>query len=300
MSIFRTCDGVTRRDFIKVGAIGATGLTLENYLRLANADESTSVKGGKAKAAIFINLRGGPSHLDTFDMKPDAPTEYRGEFNPISTKVSGIEISEHLPKLAENINKFTILRGVSHFLGAHNLGQEYVNTGNVPLASLEYPSTGAVISKELGGQGNLPPTVAIPNANHKAGFLGVRYNPLETGSVPRAGASFSVRGIQMQNGLTISQVEKRANLLGDLDKTFQGFEKENQLLEGLDEFAQQAHSMITSKEARLAFDVNKEEESIKKLYGSTPSGNELPVSDSSGGIRRSICNCFFRRLGYPP
>ena len=126
MAASLTCDGVKRRDFLKVGAIGA-GLSLSGYLRLAAAGE---VAGAKAKSAIFINLTGGPSHMDTFDLKPDAPAEYRGTFNPIKTNVAGVEISEHLPKLAQCADKFALLRGVTHTLGAHELGTEYVNSGN--------------------------------------------------------------------------------------------------------------------------------------------------------------------------
>ncbi|MCH8046313.1 MAG: DUF1501 domain-containing protein, partial [Planctomycetes bacterium] len=94
MAIHKTCDGVKRRDFLKAGAIGATGLTLANFLRMAGAGE---VRSGKAKSAIFINLQGGPSHIDTFDLKPDAPKEYRGLFNPIKTNAPGVEFCEHLP-----------------------------------------------------------------------------------------------------------------------------------------------------------------------------------------------------------
>ena len=127
MAIHRTCDGMKRRDFLKVGALGGAGLGLAGYLQLV---EAGAVREGGAKSAIFINLPGGPSHMDTFDLKPNAPEEYRGLFNPIQTNVEGIEISEHLPKLATCADKYTILRGVSHTLGAHRLGQEYVNTGD--------------------------------------------------------------------------------------------------------------------------------------------------------------------------
>src|SRR5437870_7869122 len=132
MAISLTCDGVKRRDFLKVGAIGA-GLSLSGYLRLAAAGEVT---GAKAKSAIFINLGGGPSHMDTFDLKPDAPKEYRGEFKPTATNVSGVEICEHLPKLAHCADKFALLRGVSHTLAAHELGTLYLNTGNPPTPAL--------------------------------------------------------------------------------------------------------------------------------------------------------------------
>ena len=162
MALHRTCDGVVRRDFLKLGALGAGGLSLSNYLRWTHA-AAARPKG--AKAAIFINLPGGPSHMDTFDPKPDAPSEYRGEFNAIKTSVPGIQISEHLPKLAQCMDKYVILRGITHSLAAHKLGQEYVNTGNRPIPSLEFPGYGAVISRELGGPMELPHNVAIPKNN---------------------------------------------------------------------------------------------------------------------------------------
>jgi len=264
MAISRNCEGSSRRDFLKVGAIGATGLTMTNYLQMVEAGK---VKSGKANAAIFINLQGGPSHMDTFDLKPESSDEYRGEFNPIDTNVPGIQISEHLPKLAQCQDLFTILRGVSHTLGAHRLGSEYVNTGSRPLPSLEYPGYGAVISKELEAPRDIPPFVAIPRSAQKPGFLGVRYAALNTGSTPQAGQPYSVRGIKLGNGLTISEVEKRHNLLRDLDSTFRGIEQDNQLIDGLDRFGQQAYYMITSKRSREAFDISKESPEISQMFG---------------------------------
>jgi hypothetical protein len=269
MSISRTCDGVARRDFLKVGFLAGAGLTLSNYLRLAEAGE---VDGGAAEAGIFINLQGGPSHMDTFDLKPNASSEYRGAFNPISTNVPGVEISEHLPNLAKCADKYAILRGVTHTLGAHQLGTEYVNTGNRPLPSLEYPGYGAVVTKEKSAPSDLPPFVAIPNSAQRAGFLGVKYAPLNTAATPRPGAPFSVRGISLGNGLTVAEVEKRQSLLRDLDATFRGFEENSQLLAGLDRFSQQAYSIITSKRARDAFDVSQESPAFAKPFGEDPFG----------------------------
>ena len=263
-----TCNGVRRRDFLKAGVIGGTGLTLANYLKFASAGEVASK--ASANAAIFINLTGGPTHMDTFDLKPEAKAEFRGEFNPIDTAVPGIQISEHLPKLAQNMHLFTILRGVTHTLGAHELGTEYVNAGSRPLPSLEYPGYGAIVSKELGGIGNIPPNVAIPRSRQKTGYLGVQYAPLNTGETPKPGEMFSVRGLKLAGGLTIDAVEKRQALLGDLDKTFRGFEETNQLVKGLDKFGQQAHAMITSPKSREAFDVSKESPNFQKLFGETP------------------------------
>jgi len=114
MAIHKTCDGLKRRDFLKAGVLGGSAFTLANYLQFASAGDVAAA--AKCKSAIFISLPGGPSHMDMFDLKPNAPAEYRGEFNPIKTNVSGIEISEHLPKLAACMDKFVILRGVTHTL----------------------------------------------------------------------------------------------------------------------------------------------------------------------------------------
>ncbi len=284
MAVSRTCDGVQRRDFLKAGVLGGTALSLSSYLRMAAAGE---VGKAKATSAIFINLAGGPTHMDTFDLKPNAPSEYRGEFNPIQTNVSGIEISEHLPKLAQVMDKFAILRGITHTLAAHELGSQYVNTGNKPIPSLEFPGYGAVVTKELGGPETLPPNVAVPNSAQKPGYLGVRYASLNTGSTPVAGKPFSVRGVSLQNGLTVDEVERRSNLLGDLDVAFKGFEKDNQLLDGLDRFSEQAYSMITSKRAKEAFDVSLESPSFSEQFGTTAFGQSCLLASRlvESGVR---------------
>jgi hypothetical protein len=269
MAMHRSCDGLLRRDFLKVGVLGGATMTLAGYLDIAAAGEAKSTG---ATSGIFVNLNGGPSHMDTFDLKPKAAAEFRGQFNPIQTNVSGIEISEHLPYLAKCVDKYAILRGVSHTLAAHNLGTEYVNTGSRPIPALEYPCYGAVASKELAGLPDLPRYVAIPNASHGAGFLGVQYAPLSTAASPTPGRPFSVRGIAMQGGLTVAEVEKRQNLLQELDRTFRGVEKNNELLTGLDQFSDQAHAIITSKRARDAFDLGKESPEFAKQFGETSFG----------------------------
>jgi uncharacterized protein (DUF1501 family) len=273
MAIHDNCEGMVRRDFLKAGVAGGFGLTLANYLQLANAGQVRD--SAKARHGIFINLAGGPSHMDMFDLKPEAPPEYRGSFRPIRTCVPGIQISEHLPKLAACMDKFAIVRGVTHTLGAHRLGSQYVNTGTKPLASLEYPGYGAVVVKETEDVNppDLPPFVAIPNAGLQGpGYLGVRYAPLATGATPRIGAPFSVRGIALQNGLTVEEVDRRQSLLNDLDSTFASIESHNQLLDGLDRFGQQAHAIITSKRSREAFDISQESPAFAKPFGSTPFG----------------------------
>ena len=268
MAIHRTCDGMKRRDFLRVGVLGGLGLNLAGMLQL----EARAGVQAAGRSAIFINLPGGPSHMDTFDLKPDAPAEYRGAFNPIKTNVAGIEISEHLPRLAACADKYAILRGVSHTLGAHRLGQEYVNTGSKPLASLEYPCYGSVVTKEFAAEHDLPPFVAIPRTNQRPGFLGVKYAPLNTGGTPRIGQPFSVRGVSMEGGLQVAEVNRRSDLLRSLDSAFAGYESDNQLLEGLDRFSQQAHAIITSKRTREAFDISKESPDYVKPFGEEPFG----------------------------
>ena len=269
MAIHRTCDGVRRRDFIRVGMLGGSAVTLANQLRWAHA---APARPGKAKAAIFVNLAGGPSHMDTFDMKPDAPAEYRGDFKPISTNVPGIQICEHLPKLARCMDKFTILRGITHSLAAHELGSQYVNTGNRPIPSLEFPSYGAVVTKELGGPEELPLNVAIPRTAQGAGYLGVRYSALSTGSTPQAGQPYSVRGVSLGAGLTLTDVQRRQRLLEDLDHTFHQIEKESQLMEGVDRFTEQAHTIIMSPRAREAFNTALESPAFAAPFGDSEFG----------------------------
>jgi hypothetical protein len=263
MALHRNCDGIRRRDFLRVGVLGATGLALSDYLRLAEAGE---IKSAQATAAIFINLAGGPSHLDSFDLKPDAPAEYRGEFRPITTNVPGIEICEHLPRLATCADKFALLRGVSHSLTEHQMGTKYLNTGNRPLPSLEFPGYGAVVSKELSSPQDLPPFVAIPKTPQVAGTLGVEYAPFSTQTTPRAGKPFTVRGITRDRGLTIEKIQRRQRLLTDLEESFREYEKDSSLLKGMDRFSDRAHDILSSPRASQAFDISQEAESIAKLF----------------------------------
>ncbi len=263
MTRHRTCDGTTRRDLLRAGTLGIGGLSLAGYLRLASAGE---IRNAKADRAIFIELVGGPSHLDTFDPKPEAPDTIRGKFSPIPTNVPGIEISEHLPNLARCADKYAILRGVSHTLAAHELGREYVNTGSRPLPSLAYPSYGSTLSRQMPTDEDIPANVAIPRVGQGPGFLGIRYAALETNSTPQYGRPYSVRGLTMGD-ITIDEVHRRQSLLSKLDRRFAEAESDRQLLEGLDQFGSQAYSMITSKRTREAFDISQEPESFTKPFG---------------------------------
>jgi hypothetical protein len=225
--------------------------------------------------------------MDTFDLKPDAPSEFRGEFKPIDTNVPGIQISEHLPKLAKCADKFALLRGVSHSLAAHEFGTKYMNTGNRPIPSLEFPGYGPVVVKEKGGPSDLPPFVAIPDTPQVAGYLGVEFAPFSTTSVPRAGQPFTVRGITLRNGLTVEEVEKRRDLLKSLDTTFRGFEKESDLVHGLDRFSQRAYDIISSPRSREAFDVSREKPEVAAPFGQSAIGQSCLLASRliESGVR---------------
>lgn len=284
MQEHKTCDGMIRRDLLKVGALSLGGLTLPHYLALAG---NGKIASGRADRAIFIELPGGPSHLDTFDLKPNAPSEYRGAFNPIKTNVPGIEISEHLPRLSKVADKFCIVRGVSHTLAAHRLGREYVNTGTKPIPALEYPSYGAVVSKERPVEPEIPNVVAVPRASQGPGFLGIRYAALETNSTPTPNTAFSVRGISLPEEIGVHEVNRRQQLLQKLDRRFADLQNSDQLLEGLDQFSSQAHSMITSSRARQAFDISLEPESFAQQFGDESFGQSclLALRLVESGVR---------------
>ncbi|MFT7639234.1 MAG: hypothetical protein ACI9G1_000965 [Pirellulaceae bacterium] len=257
-----------RRNFLQLGVLGMTGMTLSSFRCTSAAAEQAKAKQAAATAdsVIFINLAGGPSHLDTLDMKPDGPSETRGEFQPISSAIPSLAICEHLPKLAKVIDRFTLLRGISHTAGAHPQGQSWISTGNRPTPAIIYPSFGSVVGKELGGTPDLPPYVAIPVTEWNAGYMGDSFAPFKTNAIPKQGQSFGVRGIALGAGLTIEKVNRRQQLLNRIDQRFRDADTNSQLLDALDEFGKQAHDMITSKRSREAFDVSLEPASIKDRF----------------------------------
>lgn len=263
------CDGVHRRDFLRAGALGFLGLSLPGYLRYAAAAAET----GKTvdKSAILIYLGGGQTHMDTWDLKPDAPEGIRGEFKPIKTNVDGIEISEHLPRMARQADKYTILRSVSHNLAAHAPGQMFLRTGNRPLPSLQYPGYGSVVNKEYSAAPGLPPYVALPVSStnggaETAGYLGVAYNPFTVNDDPNKD-TFSVRALALPQGLSMERIQARRGLLDGLDTTFRKVEVKSQDLAGMDKFYQQAFEILNSAKAREAFDINKEPDAVREKYG---------------------------------
>jgi hypothetical protein len=263
------CDGVRRRDFLKVGTLGLIGLNLPGYLRLAAAAEQEGRPSDRS--AIFIYLGGGQTHMDTWDLKPEAESEYRGEFKPIDTNVSGMQICEHLPHMATQADKYAILRSVTHNLAAHAPGQMFLRTGNRPLPSLQYPAYGSVVTKEYGAPRGVPPYVALPIQNtnggaETAGYLGVAYNPFAVGDDPNKD-NFNVRALALPQGLTMERIDSRKSLLEGLDTAFRQVDTKSQDLAGMDQFYQQAYEILSSKQAREAFDIGKESSETRERYG---------------------------------
>ena len=154
---------ISRRGILQAGVLGATGLTLADSLRLAHGEAE---KKTTADAILFLNLAGGPAHLDTLDMKENLPEETRSEFKPISSKLAGLPVCEHLPKIAAAADQFTLIRGISHTTGDHPQGQAYIAAGNRPNPAVKYPSYGSVIMNELPGDPKFWKTCALTWPNN--------------------------------------------------------------------------------------------------------------------------------------
>jgi hypothetical protein len=267
MTSHRLCNGVRRRDFLQAGALGVAGLSLADLLR---AESMTAGDKQQARSAIILFLEGGPSHLDTFDPKPEAASEVRGEFKSISTKVPGLHLSEHLPKIAGCADQFALLRGVTHTLGDHGLGKKYLACGTRPIASIEYPEYGAVLSERLPSDPDIPAHVAIPRAVHGSGYLGMEYASFDTGAFAQAGRPMNASDLSLLPKTSPEALESRRDLTLQLDKRFRSVESSERLLLGMDRFSQQAYDMLRSPRTRNAFDLSKEAPTFSRLFGADP------------------------------
>ena len=260
------CDGVTRRDALKAGVLGAFGLNLASMLQL-DASENASTSG---KNAIFIFLTGGQSHIDTWDMKPDAG-EMKGEFESIASNVPDLRVCEHMPFLAKQADKYTVVRNVSHTQGAHSPGQRYLQTGNRKIPSLEYPDYGSVVAKEHRSPRGVPQYVLLPSggsnsAIYSSGYLGVAFGPFTALGDPNA-KNYSVRALATPEGLTIEKIDARQRLLQQVDTRFRNVDLSNQELEGMDKSYQKAFDILQSKLVRKAFDIGSESPKVRDQYG---------------------------------
>jgi hypothetical protein len=245
-------------------------------LRAAQAAQGQATK---ETSIILIWKGGGPSHLDMWDLKPEAPAEYRGEFRPIKTNVAGIDISEHLPRSAKQMDKFSILRSVTHGDAGHESASHFLLTGYKPtndIPSNEMPSYGSVVAKECGPRkAGLPAYIAVPSAPRStaAAYLGVAYNPFAVGGDPND-ARFSVKNLTLPNGISMSRLENRKRLLKTVD-TLKSNVDQTGLMEGFDAFTRKAFEMVTSTAALKAFDIGQEDIKTRDLYGRSTLGQSM-------------------------
>jgi len=273
------CGGfIARRQFMHVGLAGGLGLTLPNLLKMEAqaAAKSYPTREGVAKSLIHIFLPGGMAHQESWDPKPYAPSEYRGPYKAIDTKVEGVQFSENFVNLAKVADKMTVIRSMTHREAAHERGTHNMFTGYRPSPALKYPSFGSVISHELGSQKNLPPYVCIPNQPNEfagSGYLSSAYGPFSLGADP-ATAGFTVRDLTLPNGVDDKRFSRRRSILEAVDSHFRSAEQSDQI-EAMDSFYQSAYGLISSAAAREAFDINKEEDKLKDAYGKNSAGMRM-------------------------
>jgi len=249
---------------LKMGMLGSAGLSLAEFLQLSEAGE---VQSPRSQAAIMIELTGGPSHLESFDPKPKADADARGEYQAIQTNVPGLEICEHLPRLAKLADLFTVVRGITHNLADHRLGRDYVLTGNRPQQALQFPGFGSVVSRELKVPEDVLPFIAIPTTKQRSGYLGSRYSAVDTLTRPKSANAISLRGFSFKSPDALLELKRRRSLKSELDNAFSGFEKQNDLLSSLDQFSRQAFEIISSDRTRKALDLGKEPSEILDNFG---------------------------------
>lgn len=274
--------GVSRRQILEAG-IPVLGLGLADLLRLrAGASEGTTSQAplgvspltGKRRSLIVFWTHGGLSQQDIFDLKPDAPAEYRGSYRPITTAASGIEITERFPRMAKVMDRLSIIRSVHHENGIHAPSAHWMQTGyfgpTLARNAAQKPSFGSVISRTLGAANpQMPAYVAVPKAEafgyQGAVYLGAAYNPFEVGADPNA-AEFRVPNLSLPKGLAVESVQARSKLLQKFDTLRRDVDASG-VLAGLDGFKRQALEMVTGDAVREAFDVSREAPALRDRYG---------------------------------
>ncbi len=265
-----TCGGFRRRELIRVGGLTALGLGMGDYLRhqLLWAAEGNPAR--KAKSCILIWLDGGPSHLETFDPKPEAPLEVRGPLGTIPTTIPGIRFNECLPKTAAAMNQIAIVRSMTSPLGEHNFGTHYLMTGYKPTPVLEYPAYGAVVSQLHHGSGVLPSNIAVPSFNvggsrlTGSGYLPAATRPFSVGSDPSK-PDFTVRDLDFFEGLNLTRLDRRRQFVAALN-AFEERKGENQS-HSPDPDLERAYKLIASEDAKRAFRLKEEPTALRQKYG---------------------------------
>ena len=290
MKMHRLCSGShaspfaasqSRRDFLQVGAVAGLGLTLPDLFRLqAGGIAMPSVESYKpiATSIIHIYLPGGMAQHESWDPKPFASPDYRGPFNPVKG-VTGEYVGEKFANIAKILDKITIVRSVTHGEAAHERGTHNMFTGYRPSPAIKFPSFGSIISHELGSRNNLPPYVAVPSMfapDQGSGYMSSAYGPFALGSDPADGG-FAVRDLATPKDINDKRFERRRSLLAAVDEHFRTTEKSDGLA-AMDSFYQAAYNLISSTQAREAFNLSAESAKLRDEYGRNPAGQRFLLS----------------------
>lgn len=296
-----TCDGITRRDFLQAGTLGALGLTLSRYSALRAL--GAVAKGKDERSAIMIFNLGAPSQLDTWDMKPDAPREIRGPFNPIKTKSPDIQISEIFPLHAKLADKFSLVRTCYHTAAAvHDTGHQMMQTGRLFTGGVNTPHAGCALSYLMGRRTELPAHVILPepmgptggNMPHgqDAGFLGKAYDPFVLNADPSK-ADFKVPDLLPPTEIGEARLQRRRELREVVDQVVKDFEACD-TAKLMDSNFAAAYRLMTSEKARAAFDLSKEPPKMRERYGLTRFGQSCLLARRliEAGVRFVTINTF--------
>lgn len=268
----------SRRTMLRVGTGSLFGLSLPAWLRLS---ELRAEAERRDVSCIVLFTDGGMSNIDTLDMKPTAPAEYRGEFRPIATNVPGVEVCEHLPEMARQMDKVCVVRNIAHpESGDHTAARHYMLTGypqrpdvtGQPVGSTIHPSFGSVVSRELGWRNNLPPYVLFGGLDYSGGgHMGAVYNPLQILTDPN-GKEFRVDNVSIPASVGTDRTDRRRRMLDELDDWRRRVERTESAVGLRDRFYQQAYDLITSPAAKRAFRIDEEPEALRDRYGRTREG----------------------------
>ena len=268
------CDGVTRRSFLSAGLTGLAALGMPNLAQLRAASGAP-----KRTSVILMWLDGGPSHLDMYDMKPDAPAEYRGIWRPIRTRVPGFDITEMFPRQAAHTDKFSIIRSLHHGTGDHfSGGHRMLTTKEMGVTGANsagrFPGIGSVVSRQIGPRHpGMPAYVGVPHAASiglapgyfGGNFLGEVHNPFITGGDPNA-PNFTVQNLNLANGLTLDRMDDRRGLTRHFDDARRDLGR-LESSQAMDRFTEEAYEFVTGPRARTAFDLRRESPRTRDRYG---------------------------------
>ncbi len=270
--------GVSRRDFLHVGLAGSLGLTLPDLLRLQAAQAIPDVETFKpiADSIIHIYLPGGMAQHESWDPKPFASPDYRGPYTPIKTSIPGEYVGEKFQNIAKIMNKLTVIRSMTHGEAAHERGTHNMFTGYRPSPAIKFPSFGSVIAHEQGSRNNLPPYVAVPNVfapDQGTGYMSSAFGPFALGSDP-ADRNFAVRDLLSPKEIDDKRFDRRRSLLSVVDEHFRSVEKSD-AIDAMDSFYQAAYGLVSSSQAREAFDLKKETDKLRDEYGRNTAGQRF-------------------------